>query len=382
MTVNNPLKKLIRVPELFMVKLSKRRKTFMITMRCSLIFIVLLHANAFAQNIIEVDVFIPESAQNANQTIFLTGTVEAEQHANLAVLEAGVVKQLFVEVGDNVTAGQKLMTLDATLANLTLSEATAALSAAQVARDEAQRLYEEVLALSKKQVVAQTLIAERNAALAAAEAALIQQGANVELRKEVLNRHTLYAPFAGVIAQRHADLGEWVTQQTPVYTLIEQNNLRLSVAIPQEYYGLLSGKAVSAKVQPDFQNADTVYAQLDRLVAVTDNQSRTLTGHIYLPDDTTLLAGMSASAQIVLPNQSADIVWLPRTALKVHPDGGSSVFVVKDNTARRVLVEVVDQNTDQIAVKNTSADQVFVASGVELLKDGDSLQVNKPQEAL
>lgn len=344
--------------------------------------LTLLSVAAIAQEPVAVDVFVPATGQGANQTITLTGTVESEQHANLAVLESGVVSELFVEVGDKVTQGQALMTLDATLAKLTLSEAQAALASVQVARDEAERLYNEVLALSKKQVVAQTLIAERNAALAEAEAALIQQRAKVELQQEIIKRHTLLAPFSGVIAHRNANLGEWVTQQTPVYTLIENDNLRLSVAIPQEYFALLADKLVSAKVQPDFTNADVIYAQLDRLVAVTDNQSRTLTGHIYLPKDTAMVAGMSASAQIVLPDITEDIVWLPRSALKVHPDGGSSVFVVRNNTAKRVLVEVVEQKRDQIAVKNASADQVFVASGVELLRDGDLLEVNRTQEAL
>lgn len=346
------------------------------------LLLLIIATQAHARNTLSVDVYVPATTEAANQTIRLTGTVEAEQHADLAVLESGVVATLSVEVGDKVTKGQKLMSLDATLAELTLSEAQAALSATQVLRDEAERLYHEVLALSKKQVVAQTLIAERKAALASAEATLVQQTANVALQQEIVNRHTLYAPFEGVIANRSADLGEWVTQQTPVYTLIEQGNMRLSVAIPQEYYAMLAGQSVSAKVQPDFINAEPLYAQLDRLVAVTDNQSRTLTGHIYLPKDTTLLAGMSASAEIALPEQSNELIWLPRSALKMHPDGGSSVFIVKDNTARRVLVEVVEQRSDQIAVKNAPTGQAFVASGVELLRDGDVLQVNGAREAV
>ena len=68
---------------------------------------------------IQVDVVYPESSQ-VQQVLTLTGTVEAVQNAALASLQSGVVKSLYVEIGDKVTKGQPLMALDAKLANLNL----------------------------------------------------------------------------------------------------------------------------------------------------------------------------------------------------------------------------------------------------------------------
>ncbi len=50
----------------------------------------------------------------------LSGTVDAKQRARLAPLEAGVVSELNVEIGDEIQKGQPLLQLDTQLAQLTL----------------------------------------------------------------------------------------------------------------------------------------------------------------------------------------------------------------------------------------------------------------------
>ena len=76
----------------------------------------------------QVDVLKPIGVQT-HQRLSLTGTVEAIQHADLAPLQAGLVADIYVEQGDEVKQGQKLLQLDATLAQLTLSQTKAQLSA-------------------------------------------------------------------------------------------------------------------------------------------------------------------------------------------------------------------------------------------------------------
>ncbi|MGK0268726.1 MAG: multidrug efflux pump subunit AcrA (membrane-fusion protein), partial [Paraglaciecola sp.] len=133
------------------------------------------------QSPINVDVFYPNPIQS-NINIILTGTVEAKQRAHLAPLEAGRVKQLEVEIGDIVTKGQTLLSLDSKLAELEVLAAKASLMAIQVNLNEANRQYQEVLLLSKQQLVAQTLISERAALLANSEAQLANSQATLSLR--------------------------------------------------------------------------------------------------------------------------------------------------------------------------------------------------------
>ena len=326
-----------------------------------------------------VDVVYPETSQS-HQILQLTGTVEARQNAELSTQQSGLIAALYVEVGDNVAKGDKLLTLDDTLARLSLAEAKASVEAARVAQAEAERLYKEVLALSKQKVVAETLIGERKAGVASAKAELAMRRASLELQQEVVSRHSLYAPFAGVIASRNADLGEWVSQQTRVFNLVQQQELRLNLAIPQEYYGQLAGREkVAVTVTPDFANAPAIEASLSRLVAVSNNQSRTLTAHVDLPADAKLVAGMSAKAEIKLPQSRENLVWLPKSAIKQHPDGGASIFAVVDNKAKRFLVKVVRQQGEKVAVSGAPANQALVMSGIELMREGHELKINSVQ---
>ena len=328
------------------------------------------------QTPINVDVFYPNQTQS-NLTIILTGTVEAKQRAQLAPLEAGRVKQLEVEIGDIVTTGQTLLSLDSKLAELEVQAAKASLMATQVNLNEANRLYQEVLLLSKQQLVAQTLISERAALLANSEAQLANAQATLSLRQELLNRHTLQAPFAGVIAQRNVDLGEWITQQTPVLTLVAQDDLRLTISIPQQYYSRLAKQLnVSVKVVPDSVDAASFSAVLNRFIPVSDPVTRTFMAQIDLPKESNLVAGMSARAQISLPNTNQNTFMLPRSAIKQHPDGGSSVFIVKNGMAKRIITSYVQMSGNLVEISDHPVDLPYIVTGVELLKDGTPVTAN------
>lgn len=337
-------------------------------------FSIPFSSTAYAQAT-KVDVIYPETSDN-QQVLSLIGTVDAQQNAQLAPLQSGVVADLFVEEGDWVTKGQSLMALDAKLAELSLAQVEASLKAAQAAQKEAERLYHEVVDLSKRQLVAETLLAERQSALAVANANLNQTTAQLEQQKEVVSRHVLYAPFAGVIAARNIDVGEWVTQQTTTFTLVEQAKLRLRVSIPQEYASQLrNNQDIKVVVVPDHSGAAEVAVKLDRLVKVAAGSSRTLTGLVDLPANPNWVAGMSARADIYLPTQSDNLVWLPKSAIKQHPDGGRSIFAIINKQAKRYIVTVVQQRGEQVAVSGVPQDLPIVSSGVELLQDGKPLEI-------
>ncbi|TMP39295.1 efflux RND transporter periplasmic adaptor subunit [Pseudoalteromonas rubra] len=344
-----------------------------------LITTMLLYSHSGLAQATLVEVYTP-SATKQPRVMTLSGSVEARHNAQLASQESGLVQTLLVDAGDTVSKGDPLLKLDATLAELNLAQAKAGAQAATVSVNEAQRLLDEVAALSKKQSVAQTLIGERTAALANAKAEQIKQQALVALAQERLNRHTLYAPFTGVIGQRSVDMGEWVTPGDQLFTLVAESDLRIVVNVPQEYFPLLrSTPRLPVMVTPDINAAKPIKAEISRIVAVTDPSSRTFTAHIDLTDTMSVHAqftpGMSAQADLLLSAQDG-AVWIPKKAVKQHPDGGSSVFIANNNTAKRKIVTITASRPDYVAVTGLTGNESVITTGIELLKEGTQLQIS------
>jgi len=338
---------------------------------------LLLTCVAFASwaESVEVEVFYPEQ-ETEKLTLELSGTVLAAQDAQLASLETGLVKAIFAEAGDKVTAGQALLSLDDTLAKLRLSQVEANHISAQVQQQEAQRQFDEVASLAKSKVVADSILAERKASLASANAELSNTQAQVALQKEIVRRHTLTAPFDGIIARRNVDLGEWIGQQDQIFQLVSNKSLRLIVDLPQEHLKAFSKMSqVMAIVIPDVMPDKQYQLPLTNIVTVSQPLSRTVKIRIDLPDNTELIPGMSARARFSLPAENEALTWIPKTALKRHPDGGNSAFTVNADRVKRHKINLIKSEMDRVAVTGLPSNSAVVISGTELLKDNQLVTV-------
>lgn len=325
--------------------------------------------------VLSVDITKAELAAQ-KQTLQLTGSIEAVRDADLAVLQAGVVEAFFVDVGDVVEKGDKLLQLDAVLAKLQLQELEATFAVAQVEAREAKRLYDEVLALSKTQFVAETTIAQRRANVALAKGTLNEQQAARDRQREIVKRHTVFAPFTGVIVSRNADIGEWVVPQQSVFNLVSNSNLRIRVAVPQEFFNAFKSRSIEAIVQADDGSASQKILSVSSVVAASDPASRTITTLIDLPANSEFISGMSVTVNFDLGSETDALIWLPETALKVHPDGGGSVFAVINNVAKRIVVQAQKRQGNMVAISGAEPTHDYVVKGVELLHDGMPVTVN------
>lgn len=326
----------------------------------------------------QVSVVYPKAVSN-QQTLHLAGTIEATQDASLAVQQPGLTMSLYKDMGDRVTKGEKLLQLDDSLARYQLQEFEAAVSTAEVQLAEARRLYNEALRLSKTQVVPETVIAERKARVSEVETTLLRAKASAALQREVLKRHAVYAPFDGVITARNADIGEWLQPQNPVFNLVSNNGLRFRVAVPQEHYTALTSyfdsSSPTVEVHIDNASAQRLVLPVTAIVPVSNPQTRTFQLLVNLPEDRQLIAGMSATLRLELGAQSAPLLWLPRSAVRSHPDGGYSVFSVQDNKTVRHIVRIVRSDSERFAVSGPPAELPYVSKGVQLLKENVQVSI-------
>ncbi|WP_372625520.1 efflux RND transporter periplasmic adaptor subunit [Arsukibacterium sp.] len=324
-----------------------------------------------------VSVVIPEQ-QNIGQQLTLSGTLTARQHARLSARTDGLVARVVVDAGDEVSAGQILLELDPALAKQQLQQLQAASRVTATELAESARLVSEAEQLSASQLFPQTELALRKANQARAEALHQQALAALARQQEVLARHTLIAPFAGVIASRQTDAGEWVNLGTPVLELVALSPLYLDVQMPQEYFQTLTNLQ-QIKVRSDMRPEQELSADIVARVPVIDADARSFLVRLQLQQpeaDWQLLPGTSASATFNMASQGSSNVIVPADAVLRHPDGSFSVFVVKDNTAYRRLVKLGRRSGEGIEVSNGLATgEPVVIRGNESLRDGQQVSI-------
>ena len=329
-----------------------------------------------------VSVASPEQ-QNIGQQLTLSGTLIARQHARLSARIDGLVARIVVDAGDDVEAGQVLLELDPALAQQQLQQLQAASRVTAAELLESARLVSEAEQLSAKQLFPQSELALRQANQARAEALHQQALAALARQQEVLARHTLIAPFAGVIASRQTDAGEWVNLGTPVLELVALSPLYLDVQMPQEYYQTLTNLQ-QITVRSDMQPEPELTADIVARVPVIDADSRSFLVRLQLQQPEAgwqLLPGTSASATFNMQSQGSNNVIVPADAVLRHPDGSFSVFIVKDNTAYRRLVKLGRRNGKGIEVSDGLANgEPVVIRGNESLRDGQRVSIVPMQQ--
>lgn len=311
----------------------------------------------------------------------LTGTITARDQASLSSRVSGLVSAVYATAGDRVEKGEKLVSLDPTLEKLELEEAQAASAEALATLAEARRRHDEAKRLGPRQGIAESEIRGLGAEVKIAEAKLERLRAAERHRQELVARHDVYAPFAGVVTRRLAEEGEWVDTGTPVMELVGNENLRLDLRVPQEHYPYIDGNA-EVRIRLDAMPDRPIDGRISAKVPMSDTSSRTFLLRVQLsPSDAQITPGMSAQAELRLPGGER-VLTVPRDAILRDAYGASRVWTLEDidgaPVATQHTVQVgrsFDGNTE---LRNGLApDARVVVRGNEALREGQSVRVVK-----
>jgi RND family efflux transporter MFP subunit len=333
-----------------------------------------------AQEAVPVAVVQPRVAQVAEE-LRLTGTLTAERRARLSPRVDGLVARVRVDEGDRVQEGASLIELDATVATLALDRTKAETAQARARSEEAGRLVSEARRLVAEKHLPRTELERREAEAKLATASLAASSAAEREQAELVKRHTVPAPFAGVVARRLTDVGEWVARGTPVIELVATDRVRLDVQAPQERFAALRGDA-DVRVLADSLGGASSPGRIIARVPVSDPTARTFLVRVLVDDaEGRLLPGTSATAVIGLPGARQALV-VPRDALRPYPDGSHTVFVVRDaagggSTAVERPVRLGRGGAQVEILEGIERGDRVVVRGNERLRNGQPVRVTE-----
>ena len=310
----------------------------------------------------------------------LSASVVSPRTANVSTDIGGLVRSVIVDLGDRVKAGASLVWLDAKLEQLALQQAIAAKDEARERLANAEREARIGRQLAKKNNLAKNILDAREAAVRIAAAALRRIEALAEQHHERVKRHHIRAPFEGVVAQRVANEGEWVTPGAVIVKLVETARLYVDVPMPQHYYSLL-GDSLRVKLRFAAMPGQTFAAEVVARVPVSDPTARTFTLRLR-PEigEGILIPGMSAQVVVDYGAHARGIV-VPRDAIIRYPDGRTSLWITiadgKTTKVSELLVELGPAFDGMVHIKSGLADgATVVVRGNESLREGQRVRLS------
>lgn len=331
--------------------------------------------------------------------IAVVGTLMAREEIRVNPLVQGKeIRQILVETGQRVAAGQPLAVLDTDEAALQLeknslqakrAEATVAqqrskLEAAQVTEREARRLLDRSRALQARGVVSEQILDERQSSYARAVSeleiarqtlALAKADSDLITRERdeiqlTIDRSIVRAPTAGLVLSRTARIGAMTSSSAePLFILAEEGDIEMEAGVSDSALVFLK-EGMAAEVS--FPGHVTPIKGKVRLIAARiDPATRMGLVRIDLIEDGGLIVGAFSRGSINAIQRTG--LLLPGTAVR-RTGGKTSVYVVKDGVlaVREVTVGVQQGNQLEITEGLTAGEQVVLKPG-NALKPGDQV---------
>ena len=288
-----------------------------------------------------------------------TAPLEAPAEAQVVAKTSGVALSVLVEEGDVVRAGQTLVRLDASRAEL-----QAAQTAAQM--NKLQNQFARAQTLAKERLIAASDYDQIRYDLENARAA--NRLANLELSYAAVK-----APISGVVASVTPKPGNFVQINTPIVRIVDTSTLEAVLNVPErELATMQAGLPVDLRV--DALPGKTFTGTIDRISPVVDSGSGTFRVIAEFDSGGLLQPGMFGRIGIDY-DKRANATVVPRAAL-LDAGTNAAVFAVRDGKAARVPVTLgyMDGQWAEVREGLAVGEQVVVA-GKAALRDGSAVTV-------
>jgi membrane fusion protein (multidrug efflux system) len=344
--------------------------------------------------------------QPISRFIRVTGTLTAEEQADVAAETSGRVISTPVERGSPVTEGTELVRLSAveTEASVKEAEANAAQIEARLAQPAngsfdvnrvpevanaranfalAESEFSRIEKLLAERVVSQSEYDQRKTQVEAARQllesakngaeqqyqALQAARARVTLARKAASDTVVRAPFSGVVVERLVSTGDYVTRGTKVAQVVRIMPLRIALTVPEQFVADVKvGQPVSFSV--DAFSGRAFEGRVRYVSPSLRAEQRALTVEAVVPNSNgELKPGMFATALIQQPNK-VQAVLVPTASVRVV-SGTSRVFVIAGDRAEERLVttgQVLDQLVEITA--GLSPGEKVATANVPQLVDG------------
>lgn len=328
------------------------------------------------------------------------GTVKACRRAKLAPGAGGQIVKLWVKEGDRVKAGQPLLELwnhdlaaQRELATRQLTTSEERRREACILADNARRDADRTQQLATRGFVspqggesARAEARARQANCDALAADVKRAQAQIRVTQAGLERTTLTAPFAGIVAQVTGEVGEYTTPSPPgiptppAVDLIDDSCLYVSAPMDEvDAPKLKAGQP--ARITLDALPGQTYTGRVRRIapyVTEVEKQARTVDVEVDFdtPPERVLLVGYSADVESIIERR-ANVLRVPTQAIQ---QDGSVLVLGRDDKleARSLKTGLANWAFTEIVSGLNAGDRVLLSFDQEDVKAGVKVKAAQP----
>ena len=349
----------------------------------------------------------------------LSGTLLSPDQARVSSEVAGIVRDVPVQLGTEVRAGDALVRLEPRELQLALDRAEgqlhqieaqlginrtqdkqppgddqiASVRQAAANRDDARNTFKRAQQLHDRGLMSQVdfdtaetrlKVADANYQAAvdnvqALKATLQDRRAAWELAQKKLADAVIKAPVAGAVSERLVQPGEFIRENTPVATIVQVNPLKLKTAIQEKFAGLIHpGQAVAFAVEA-FPSR-TFGGRVAYVSPAVDQTTRTFPVEALVDNADRVLKPGFFTKGVVRTHVDDNVLAVPDDAISTLA-GVSTVYVIENGKARQQQVALGARQEKLVEITSgLKGDELLATTNLSQLATGVSVRTNGPGE--
>lgn len=309
-------------------------------------------------NIVSAFVIKAEKLENA---IFASGTILANEEAELKPEIAGKIIQLLLKEGSSVTKGELLVKInDADFQ-------------AQLKKNQLEKDLSETQLKRKQELLKINGISQEDFEVIQNKVNTIK--ADMEYLQSQIAKTEIRAPFNGLVGLKNVSEGAYVTVGTVIATIQQINPVKIDFSISERYSDVVKkGDKVAFTIEG---NRKSYIGEVFAIEPRIDVTTRTLRVRAICPNsDGTIYPGAFARVQLSL-NAINDAIMIPTEA--IIPDlKGKKVYRINNGKAEFVKVETGLRTEAKIQITDGLVfGDTIITTGIMQLKPGAAVKITE-----
>ncbi len=302
-------------------------------------------------------------AEKVDRAIVLYGRTEPNRQITLKTETMGRVSEILTQRGAPIKKGDPILRIEMNDRKTELAHAKAQLAQHKLEYDGAK-------SLSSKGFQGKAQLAERKARLKQSQSLIAR------LERDIGNTLIL-APFAGILLERHAELGDYLSVGDPVADIVDLDPIIIRGDLTQaDIPYLRTGQPALITLAGQEQQRGSIRY----LASVSDSKTNTFRVEVSVPNtDYRIFGGLSA--EIEIPLEQVMAIKISSALLALNDEGVIGVKWVKDDLVHFTPIDVVKNDQQGTWIRGLGNEVQLITVGQAFVSEGDKVKATPEQNA-